>query len=189
MSMATFILSAFIDYSLPLVVPFGIGHPCDKIHGWPTNEWPKPTLQCDKSCGGKAMHLLFGLLHRHPKYLLCTSACEWGSAVFSCGETAYSYHVSNFAIINLCFLTNLYYTHHYPAWVCIYFNTRVLLQMQRLEEQQTLWKLGLPFKDSESEFLVRLLPNYVLALLHFSLFPYVAIWSTLHHIVTNLEVI
>ncbi len=46
--MATFILSAFVDYSLPLVVPFGIGHPCDKIHGWPTNEWPKPTtLQCD----------------------------------------------------------------------------------------------------------------------------------------------
>jgi len=150
---------------------------------------PKAYSAVWQSCGGKAMHLLFGLLHWHPKYLLCTSACEWGSAVFSCGETAYSYHVSNFAIINLCFLTNLYYTHHYPAWVCIYFNTRVLLQMQRLEEQQTLWKLGLPFKDSESEFLVRLLPNYVLALLHFSLFPYVAIWSTLHHIVTNLEVI
>ncbi len=188
MSVATFILSAFIDYSLPLAVPFGIGHPCDKIHGWPRNEWPKPTAVW-QSCGGKAMHLLFGLLHWHAKYLLCTSACEWGSAVFSCGETAYSFRVSNFAIINLCFLTILYYAHHYPAWVRIYFNTRVLLQMQRLEEQQTLRKLGLPFKDSDSEFLVRFLPNCVLELLHFSLFPYVVIWSTLHHIVTNLEVI
>lgn len=47
MSMATFILSAFVDYSLPLAVPFRIGHPCDKIHGWPRNEWPKPTLQYD----------------------------------------------------------------------------------------------------------------------------------------------
>lgn len=61
--------------------------------------------------------------------------------------------------------------------------------MQRLEEQQTLRKLGLPFKDSDTEFLVRILPNCVFELLHFSLFPYVAIWLTLHHIVTNLEVI
>ncbi len=148
-----------------------------------------------QSCGGKTMHLVFGLLHWHAKYLLCTSACEWGSAVFSCGETAYSFRVSNFAIINLCFLTNLYYTHHYPAWVCIYFNTRVLLQMQGLEEQQTLRKLWLPFKDSNSGFLVRLLPNCVLELLHFSLFPFVPVGSpyfhmlTLHHIVTDLEVV